>query len=239
MTHLSGDDRARYVQKMFTQIAPRYDLMNRLMTGGQDVAWRREAIRRARLAPGGRLLDIGAGTGDLAREAARQQPAARVVAADFTLAMMQRAKPRSGREHSQAHAPFTWAAADARRLPFADGGFDAVVSGFLMRNVGDVAPVLREQWRVLKPGGHVVVLDTTRPQRNWLWPFIWVHLHLVIPFVGGLVSGFQSAYTYLPDSTEGFLRAEDLAGSLAAAGFKNVGFRRLMFGTVALHWGER
>ena len=230
MTHLNGDDRARYVQKMFTQIAPRYDLMNRLMTGGQDVAWRREAIRRTRLTLGARLLDLGAGTGDLAREAARQQPAARVVAADFTLAMMQ---------HGLAHAPFAWAAADARCLPFADGAFDAVVSGFLMRNVGDVAPVLREQWRVLKPGGQIVILDTTRPQRNWLWPFIWVHLHLIIPFLGGLVSGFQSAYTYLPDSTEGFLRAEDLAACLAAAGFNNVGFRRLMFGTIAIHWGER
>ncbi len=246
MTHLSGDDRARYVQKMFTQIAPRYDLMNRLMTGGQDVAWRREAVRRARLAPGARLLDLGAGTGDLAREAARQQPAARVVAADFTLAMMlrakeqrERAKLRSGRERGPAQAPFAWTAADARCLPFADGAFDAVVSGFLMRNVGEVAPVLREQRRVLKPGGQIVVLDTTRPQRNLLWPFIWVHLHLVIPFVGGLVAGARNAYTYLPDSTEGFLRAEDLAGSLAAAGFKNVGFRRLMFGTVALHWGEK
>ncbi len=239
MTHLKGDDRARYVQKMFTNIAPRYDLMNRLMTAGQDVAWRREAIRRARLAPGARVLDLGAGTGDLAREAARQQPAARVVAADFTLAMMQRAKLRRGRERGRAQAPFAWAAADARCLPFADGAFDAVVSGFLMRNVGDVAPVLREQWRVLKPGGQIVVLDTTRPQRNLLWPFIWVHLHLVIPFVGGLVAGARGAYTYLPDSTEGFVRAEDLAASLAAAGFKNVGFRRLMFGTVALHWGEK
>ncbi len=237
MTHLKGDDRARFVQEMFTDIAPRYDLMNRLMTAGQDVAWRREAIRRARLAPGARVLDLGAGTGDLAREAARQQPAARVVAADFTLAMMLRAKEQ--RERGPAQAPFAWTAADARCLPFADGAFDAVVSGFLMRNVGEVAPVLREQWRVLKPGGQIVVLDTTRPQRNAFWPFIWVHLHLVIPFVGGLVAGARNAYTYLPDSTEGFLRAEDLAGSLVAAGFKNVGFRRLMFGTVAIHWGEK
>src|SRR5512143_2749507 len=90
MTHLNGDQRAHYVQEMFTQIAPHYDLMNRLMTGGLDVVWRREVIRRARLAPGARVLDLGAGTGDLAREACHQQPAARVVAADFTLAMMRR-----------------------------------------------------------------------------------------------------------------------------------------------------
>ena len=245
MTHLKGDDRARYVQQMFTQIAPRYDLMNRLMTAGQDVAWRKEVIRRARLAPGARVLDLGAGTGDLAREAARQQPAANVVAADFTLAMMRarerhgRAQDRHGQTQGRSEPALTWAAADARCLPFGDGVFDAVVSGFLMRNVGDVAPVLEEQRRVLRPGGRVVILDTTQPTRNVLWPIIWVHLHVVIPFVGGLISGFRNAYTYLPDSTESFLAAEDLAGRLAAAGFKNVGFRRLMFGTIALHWGER
>jgi demethylmenaquinone methyltransferase / 2-methoxy-6-polyprenyl-1,4-benzoquinol methylase len=230
MTHLNGDDRARYVQKMFTQIAPRYDLMNRLMTGGQDVAWRREVIARARLAPGTRLLDLGTGTGDLAREACQQQPTAKVVAADLTLAMMR---------HGHAHAALTWSAADARHLPFSNETFDAVVSGFLMRNVGDVAPVLAEQWRVLKPGGRLVALDTTRPKRNLLSPFIWMHMHLVIPLVGGLISGFRNAYTYLPDSTESFLEAEDLAGHLTAAGFKSVGFRRLMFGTIALHWGEK
>jgi demethylmenaquinone methyltransferase/2-methoxy-6-polyprenyl-1,4-benzoquinol methylase len=152
------------------------------------------------------------------------------VAADFTLAMMRR---------GQAQATLTWAAADARRLPFAEGAFDAVVSGFLMRNVGDVAPVLAEQWRVLRPGGQIVVLDTTRPKRNWLSPFIWLHLHFVIPFVGGLISGFRNAYTYLPDSTESFLSAEDLASRLTTARFRNVGFIRLMFGTIALHWGEK
>lgn len=231
MTNLSGTEKARYVQGLFTRIARRYDLMNRLMTGGQDVVWRREVIRRAGLRPGARLLDLGAGTGDLAREAQNQQPQASITAADFTLAMMQ-----AGRKTSDH---FGWAASDALNLPFGEGQFDAVVSGFLMRNVIDSMAALREQFRVLVPGGRIVILDTTRPRRNLLSPFIWIHMHLIIPALGTLLSGQSDAYTYLPDSTEAFLSAEELAARLAAAGFEKIGYKRLMFGTIAMHWGEK
>ncbi|NOY98944.1 MAG: ubiquinone/menaquinone biosynthesis methyltransferase [Chloroflexi bacterium] len=226
----SGSERARRVQSMFTQIARRYDLMNRIMTAGQDVRWRREVIQRAQLEPGDSLLDLGAGTGDLAREALRQQPASRPIAADFTLEMM-----RAG----QNHGPLDWSAADALRLPFPDAAFNAVVSGFLMRNVTDVQRALDEQYRVLKPGGRIVILDTTRPRPNLLSPFIWLHLHFVIPLLGALLTGQREAYTYLPESTEGFLRAEELVARMAAAGFKKVSFRVKMFGTVAIHWGVK
>jgi demethylmenaquinone methyltransferase/2-methoxy-6-polyprenyl-1,4-benzoquinol methylase len=231
MTNLTGNEKARYVQDLFTRIARRYDLMNRLMTGGQDIRWRKEVIRRAGLRPQTRLLDLGAGTGDLAREAAAQQPTARIVAADFTLAMM-----RAGRKPADR---FGWSAADALTLPFGAETFDAVVSGFLMRNVTDGMAALREQHRVLKPGGRVVILDTTRPRRSLLSPFIWLHLHLVIPTLGTLISGQRDAYTYLPDSTEAFLTAEELAARMAAAGFRRIGYRRLMVGTIAIHWGEK
>lgn len=231
MTQLSGPQKARYVQDIFTRIAPRYDLMNRLMTGGQDVRWRQEVIDRAGLQPGSALLDLGAGTGDLAREARLQQPASRVVAADFTLEMM-----RAGRK---ADDFFGWSSADALSLPFRPETFDAVVSGFLMRNVVDSCRALAEQWRVLKRGGRVVVLDTTRPRRNLLSPFIWVHLHVIIPALGTLLSGQRDAYTYLPDSTEAFLSAEELAGRMVEAGFGDVGYKTLMFGTIAMHWGQK
>lgn len=232
MANLTGDDRSRYVQDVFTRIAPRYDLMNRLMTAGQDLRWRREVIRRARLSPGAYLLDLGAGTGDLSREALRQQPAARVLAADFTLEMMRVGK-------ATTPLPLAWSAADALHLPFDDQFFDAVVSGFLMRNVTDVPRALSEQCRVLKPGGRLVILDTTRPRRSLLSPFTWLHLHVVIPLLGTLISGQRDAYTYLPDSTEHFLFAEQLAERLTNAGFVDVGFRRLMLDTIAIHWGER
>jgi demethylmenaquinone methyltransferase/2-methoxy-6-polyprenyl-1,4-benzoquinol methylase len=231
MTNLSGKEKSHYVQDIFTRIAGRYDLMNRLMTGGQDQRWRRQVIRRAGLHPKARVLDLGAGTGDLARAALAQQPTAQVTAADFTFEMM-----RAGRTPADL---FGWANADALALPFPAESFHAVVSGFLMRNVIDSQAALGEQFRVLKPGGRIVILDTTRPKRSLLSPLIWLHMHLVIPLLGALLSGQRDAYTYLPDSTEAFLTAEQLASRMAAAGFKRTGFKRLMFGTIAIHWGEK
>ncbi|MGD8404030.1 MAG: ubiquinone/menaquinone biosynthesis methyltransferase [Anaerolineales bacterium] len=230
MTHLTGKERGQYVQDMFTRIAHRYDLMNRLMTAGQDVRWREQVIRQAKLTSSARVLDLGAGTGDLAREVINQQPDAKVVAADFTLEMM-----RVG----QQNGILPWSAADARHLPFGDKTFDAVVSGFLMRNVGDIQQALKEQYRALKPGGRIVILDTTKPKRNLLSPFIWLHMHVVIPLLGGLLSGFKDAYNYLPDSTEEFVTAKELVVRMAAVGFKRINFEVLMFGTIAIHWGEK
>ena len=231
MTHLTGNEKSRYVQDLFTHIASRYDLMNRLMTAGQDVRWRKEVIRRANLQPHASLLDLGTGTGDLARAAFAQQPTAHVTAADFTLEMM-----RAGRKPGD---PFGWANADALSLPFPAESFDALVSGFLMRNVIDNLAALREQHRVLKPKGRIVILDTTRPKRNLFSSLIWLHMHIVIPTLGTLLSGQRDAYTYLPDSTETFLTAEELASRMAVAGFKQIGYKRVMFGTIAIHWGEK
>jgi demethylmenaquinone methyltransferase/2-methoxy-6-polyprenyl-1,4-benzoquinol methylase len=231
LTHLNNSERESHVQDMFARIAPRYDLMNRLMTFGQDTGWRREVIQRARLSGKSRLLDLGAGTGDLAAEALHQCPSCQVVAADFTLPMMRVGQTRL------ASASLDWSAADAGCLPFPSGRFNAVVSGFLLRNVTNLRQSLAEQYRVLKLGGRIVSLDTTPPPRTLLAPFIRLHLHTVIPTLGKLVSGNPEAYHYLPDSTEAFLEPERLAGLLITAGFREVGFLRMMFGTVAIHWG--
>lgn len=246
MTHATDDTRARDVQRMFARIAFRYDAMNRLMTAGQDVRWRREVIRRAGLQAGDRLLDLGAGTGDLAREAMRQRPACFVVAADFTIEMMQAGKrpstaardPSAPLRFAQG-TPLLWCAADALHLPFADAAFDAIVSGFLLRNVVDIRSALREQYRVLRPGGRWVSLDTTPPRRSLLHPLIQFHLHRVIPTLGRLLTGHRDAYTYLPDSTEKFLTAEQLAEWLSEAGFQAIGFTRRMFGAIAIHWAKK
>ena len=232
MTQLTGKERGEYVQNMFTRIAHRYDLMNRLMTAGQDVHWRKKVIEHARLQKYSTLLDLGSGTGDLAREALKQQPKAKIIAADFTLEMM-----RVGQR--QVNSSLPWSAADALNLPFRNNTFDAIVSGFLMRNVGDIQQALREQYRALKPGGRLVILDTTKPKRNLFTPLIWLHMHVVIPLLGGLLSGFKDAYNYLPDSTEDFVTAKELVVRMAAVGFKKINFEVLMFGTIAIHWGEK
>ncbi|HLF02202.1 MAG TPA: class I SAM-dependent methyltransferase, partial [Anaerolineales bacterium] len=140
MTHLSGPERAHYVQNMFARIAGRYDLMNRLMTFGQDIAWRKEVIRLAALPPSGKLLDLGTGTGDLAAEAFHQTPTITPVGGDFTLEMMRVGKQNPARQ------PIRFAGTDALNLPFPDSTFDAVTSGYLMRNVIDMNRAWCEQY---------------------------------------------------------------------------------------------
>jgi demethylmenaquinone methyltransferase/2-methoxy-6-polyprenyl-1,4-benzoquinol methylase len=241
MTHLTGNQRAQYVQGMFTRIASSYDLMNRLMTFGQDAAWRREVIKHTGLPQkGAKLLDLGAGTGDLGFEALRKAPDTFSIEADFTIEMLRVGQQRvASQSPSQpiTQSSISWSAADALNLPFSTNTFDAVVSGFLMRNVIDLPLALYEQYRVLKPGGRIVILDTTHPRKNLLTPFVRFHMHFIIPLLGRLISGQHDAYEYLPDSSEAFLSAEAFAGKLSDAGFRKIAFRRLNFGTIAIHWG--
>jgi demethylmenaquinone methyltransferase/2-methoxy-6-polyprenyl-1,4-benzoquinol methylase len=230
MTQVTGQERAKYVQTMFTRVAGRYDLINRLMTAGQDIHWRKEVIGLARLRSDSYVLDLGTGTGDLAREALSEFPHAKVMAVDFTFEMM-----RVG----QGYGPLNFSSADALFLPFCDSSFEAVVSGFLMRNVIDLQKALQEQYRVLKKDGRIVILDTTPPKKNIFSPLIWLHMHVVIPALGGLLTGAREAYCYLPESTEKFVTAEELAVRMASVGFKKINYERLMFGTIAIHWGEK
>jgi demethylmenaquinone methyltransferase/2-methoxy-6-polyprenyl-1,4-benzoquinol methylase len=224
---------AEAMQDMFGRIAARYNVMNRLMTFGQDRRWRRFVVRQARLKPGGWLLDIATGTGDIALEARHQVPGVRVVAADLTLPMMRVGQQRNGA------GGLAWQAADTLHLPYTDAGFDAVTSGYLFRNVPDIPGALAEQVRVLKPGGWLVTLDTTPPPHNLLRPFIGLHLRYVIPLLGRFVTGQRDAYRYLPESTLGFKTADELAALMRAAGLEQVQYRRFMFRTMAVHWGQK
>lgn len=233
MAALQGKERAAYVQEMFDRIAGRYNLMNRLMTFGQDVRWRRFVVRQARVKPGDRLLDLATGTGDIAFEALRQVPGVQAVGGDFSLGMMLVGQTLPLGDAVQ------WNQSDALNLPFPDATFEAVTSGYLMRNVIDIPRALAEQRRVLKPGGRIVVLDTSPPPDNLLRPFIEIHLRYVIPLLGRLISGNADAYQYLPESTQKFKTPDELAALMREAGFQNVGYKRFMFGTMAVHWGEK
>ena len=227
----SADQKAAFVNQMFGGIAEHYDRMNRLMTLGQDVRWRKLLVHSAILPAGGRLLDIATGTGDIGFEALQQIPDLRVVAADFSLPMMEAG--RSKRHNDR----LAWLGADTLCLPFEDDTFDAVSSGFLLRNVVDVAGALREQRRVVRPGGHVVCLETSPPPDNLLKPAIDLHLKVGIPTLGRLISGSGTAYNYLPQSSIAFMAPEALAQAFQEAGLREVRYRRLMFGTIAIHVG--
>ena len=218
------------VRRMFTRIAGRYDLLNRLMTLGQDRRWRRQTIAKLRLNPHDRLLDIGAGTGDLVIEALRQDRTLNVIAADFTPAMIRQGQSREVTPHVR------WVVADAQALPFASKTFDAVVCGFLLRNVEDVDQALREQVRILRSGGRVASLDTTPPKNGIIRPLIQLYYRWVIPFLGRCIARDEYAYRYLPESSQSFLPAPLLAHKFISNGFSGVQYVRRMLGTIAIHW---
>lgn len=227
-----GEDKS-HVQSMFGQIAPRYDLMNRLMTFGRDQTWRRFVVQQAHLFEHSTVLDIASGTGDIAFEIRRQYPHATIIAADFALPMMHVGQTRPNGDQVY------WLGANALALPLPDRSCDAVVSGFLFRNVPDIEQALREQWRVLRPGGKIVTLDTSPPPRNFLFPFIYFHLKFVIPTLGRLITNSSMAYRYLPSSTLSFKTPEVLQARFETAGFVDVRFKKFMLGTIAVHWGTK
>lgn len=232
---LEGKEKSAYVQDMFGRIAERYNLMNRLMTAGQDQRWRRFVIKKAQIPQNGTVLDLATGTGDIAFEAAKTVPSAHVIGADFALPMM-----FVGQRQRMGNT-IDWLGADALRLPLPTEHFDSVVSGYLVRNVPDIYQTLREQLRVLKSGGRIVILDTSPPPNNLLRPFILMHLKYVIPIMGRLISGKEGAdaYKYLPESTQSFKTPDELATIMREVGFKNVGYEPFMFGTMSVHWGDK
>ncbi|MFZ7127903.1 MAG: ubiquinone/menaquinone biosynthesis methyltransferase [Desulfobacterales bacterium] len=226
-------EKGRTVRAMFDRIAHRYDLLNGLMTFGRDRYWRRTVVRLAGLSMGGRLLDVATGTGMIGIEALRDLPGLDVTACDFSLEMMQEGRRRPESRHLK------WCCTDALRLPFPEGAFDAVTSGFLIRNVADPLAAFREQVRVVRPCGRVVCLDTAPPARTWYRPLVDFQLKRVIPLLGTWLSGDAHAYRYLPDSTLAFKSPRELAAIMEKAGLIDVTFRTFMLGTIVILAGAR
>jgi len=226
--------KAAYVRSMFARIVPRYDLVNRLMTLGQDVRWRR--VTAGLVKPKGRLaLDVGSGTADLALALARSGARA-VIGVDFCPPMMAAARGKLARRADGRRVSL--AAADAMCLPFADDTFGCVVNGFVLRNVGDLKAAVDELYRVLEPGGRLACLELTHAPAR-LDPLFGFYFSRMMPRLGAMLTGQGDAYRYLSRSLDGFPDADGLARLMIQAGFTDVNYVRLGLGAVAIHLGEK
>ncbi len=220
---------------MFAGIAPRYDLMNALMTAGRDQAWRREAARLAAPAPEDLVLDLATGTADLALAFLEKTPAETVVGLDFVEGMLRLARDKL---RGQEERRVTLVAGDALALPFPDATFGCVASAFLLRNLADLRAGLAEMRRVTAPGGSVVALEITQPTLPVWREAFRLYFHHVVPALGALVSGDRAAYTYLPRSVERFVTPQELARLMGSVGLWDVRITRLGLGTVTIHVGR-
>jgi len=231
-----GDEKRGYVRQIFSEIAPRYDLLNHLLSFNVDKYWRRVALRCLgwERVPDGLYLDVCAGTLDVGAALVRR-PAFRgtVLGADFAEPMLRMGAGKAPRDRL---VPVT---ADALQLPLGDASVDGAIVAFGIRNVASLDAGLREVRRVLRPGARFVILEFTTPRSALVRAFYHFYFHRVLPFVGGLVSGHRTAYTYLPKSVANFPEEGELARRMTDAGYRNVSHRTLTFGIAAVHAGER
>ncbi|NJD19878.1 MAG: class I SAM-dependent methyltransferase [Gemmatimonadetes bacterium] len=232
----AGADREEQVQRIFSEIAPRYDLLNHVLSLNIDRAWRRKAVNRLdwERAPRGRFLDACAGTYDLSLElSSREAFEGHVVAADFAQPMLVTGSPKLRGSSVSA------VCADSLRLPFPDASFDGATVGFGMRNLSDLQRGLTELHRVLRPGARLVVLEFTTPPSALVRAGYLFYFHRVLPVVGRVVSGHPWAYTYLPESVKVFPGPAEFEERFLQAGFPLTGHQLLTFGIAAIHWGVK
>ena len=220
---------AVYVRDAFARIADRYVLTNHVLSCGADIWWRKVVTARIRKWKPRRLLDVASGTGDLALEIQEQIPDCEVIATDFCAEMLAHASNR-GLERTQV--------ADALALPFADGSFDVVTVAFGLRNMADYPKALREMRRVLKPGGHLVILDFSLPGGILRAPYRF-YLHRILPHLAGMLTGQKDAYEYLGGSIEQFPSGKGMTDLLEECGFTETNATPMNFGVVSIYQGSR
>ena len=223
---------------MFARIAPRYDLLNTLMTAGRHYAWRRMAAHIAVGDMAGSALDVATGTGDLALDLARTPRVTEVVGLDFTPEMLTLAGRKARKKDLAGRVAYL--VGDAHAIPLPDEHFICATVGFGVRNFVDIPRALGEMARVVLQGGRVVVLEIVRAEgRGAVGRLFPVYFRYVTPWVGALIAGDREAYTYLPDSVQGFMSAGELASKMEDAGLRNVAVRKLALGSVAIVSGEK
>lgn len=228
-------DKAGYVRAMFDAIAPRYDLLNSLLSARLHHGWRRAAARQANLRPGDVALDVCTGTADLALELAQHVGArGRVIGADFSAAML-----RLGKKKAAPRRNVFLMQADALALPYANDAFDAATVAFGIRNVADVGRGIAEMARVVRPGGRVVILEFNQPRGRIFGAVYGWYSFRVLPVLGGWISGRRAAYEYLPSSVAAFHSREAISARMRAAGLGTICVTDLFFGTVVIHCGTK
>lgn len=223
---------------MFDRIAGRYDRLNRVISFRLDTYWRAIAIRTLATKPGGIILDLGAGTGDLTFAAAKKNRGrVQVVGLDFSLPMLQLARQKSRRVPFGDMAAFILGS--ALLSPMRSSVFDGVMTAFVLRNVSDLEIFFAEALRVTKPGGRFVSLDMFPPASRWFAPFYNLYFYRLVPWIGGALAGDHKAYSYLSQSVRQFHSPETVAGIITAAGYRNVSVRKFLNGAVCMHSAEK
>lgn len=230
----SHDDKEQFVQGVFSNIAKHYDLMNTVLSFGQDYFWRKFAVREMNLGPNQRVLDVACGTCVFTKEVLRQHPDVTVEALDFNAEMLAQGRIRMEKEGllDKVHL----VQGDAMALPYDDNTFDAVVSGFAMRNVPDVKTVLKEMQRVVKPGGRVVTLELAKPTMIGFKQLYYIYFEKILPYIGRL-SKDNSSYAWLPESLRRYPHQKDILKIWKDLGYEEAYYTELTGGIVAVHVG--
>ncbi len=225
---------AQAVNRFFSSIANRYDLANRVMSGGMDILWRRRLARMVASEGPHDILDLATGSGDVAFTLARRVPTAKTIQGmDFCVPMLDEARSKLQKTGIH-HVAISFEQADCHQLPLPDASVDAITIAFGLRNLEDRAQGLREMARVLRPGGCLFVLEFTHPYK-WMRPFYYFYLSKIIPVVSGWITGDREAYRYLSDSVSAFPDRNQLSTEIRNAGFSTVSATPLTASIVAIH----
>lgn len=227
-----------FVRDMFNAIAPRYDLLNRLLSLRQDVYWRRKMISRIIIPEQATILDMACGTGDVIHEIFRQKGAGNtIIGSDFSITMLQLAKKKINAATSSSHVFLV--AGNALQMPFKPETFDAVSIAFGIRNINDKRSALKAFHDGLKKGGMLAILELTTPQKGFFRSLYLFYFRRILPMIGWIVSGEIKAYQYLPDSVLNFPSSTEFADIMLSAGFSNVKWQKLTFGIATLYTGKK